>query len=195
MPIYSVDHASLLISAVATLVAACAGLISYAVYRSQSDPDVVIFAEADELRPSIINLVIKNMGRGPAYDVRFRLSSQLPSSAFGLNIEDRKDYEVMGDGPLVTGIPFLPPGSKRVITWGQLGGLYGILGDNAVVITSIYKSRHFGIPRKIANKQSSVVEIFSFKGTDASRKNYEAQIADGIKELSKSVSQIARNMT
>lgn len=194
MAIDSVDHASLLISSVATLVAACAGLISYAVYRSQSDPDVVIFAEADELRPSIINLVIKNIGRAPAYDVRFRSSSQLPARAFGLHAEDRKDFKIMDDGPLVTGIPFLPPGSKRVITWGQFGGLYGILGDKAVVITSIYKSHHFGIPRKIATKQSSVVEIFSFKGTDASRKNYEAQIADGVKELSKSVSQIARNM-
>ena len=194
MTIELVDHASLLISAVATLIAACAGLISYAVYRSQSDPDVVVFSEADELRPSIINLVIKNIGRAPAYDVRFSMSTQLPARAFGLTAEDRQEFEIMDDGPLVTGIPFLPPGSKRVITWGQFGGLYRILGDNAVIITSSYKSRHFGIPRKIENKQSSLLEIFSFEGTNASSKNYEAQIADAVNELSKSISQIARKM-
>lgn len=194
MQIDASDHASVLISAVATIVATCASLISYAVYRSQSDPDVIVYAEADSLSPSIINLVIRNIGRAPAYDVKFNTSSQLPAAAFGIDPSECWDCKVMNDGPLIAGIPFLPPDSKRVIPWGQFGGLYKALGDNVVFVCASYKSRHFGIPRKITNKQSSAVEIHSFKGTDGSSKNHGKQIADNIKELSKSIGQIVKKM-
>lgn len=194
MPVNASDYATVFISTVATFVAACAAAISYAVYRTQADPDVVVYAETDSLRPTIINLVIKNIGRAPAYDVRFTSSTQLPAEAFGLNPGECPDCKIMTDGPLVTGIPFLPPDSKRVITWGQFGGLYRALGDDVVSVCAIYKSRHFGIPRKIRIEQTSAVEIRSFKGTDGSNKNYEKQIADNIKELSKGVGQIAKKI-
>ena len=55
----------------AVIVAAGAAWISYAVYRSQADPDIMVYAESDERRPSIINLIILNAGKAPAYDVKF----------------------------------------------------------------------------------------------------------------------------
>lgn len=82
MPANSIDHMTLLISVAATLVATCAAFISYAVYRSQSDPDVVVYAEADEQRPTIINLIIKNLGKASAYDVKFETNVPMPVDSF-----------------------------------------------------------------------------------------------------------------
>jgi hypothetical protein len=31
-------------------------------------------------------------------------------------------------GPLVTGIPALAPGGRRILTWGQYGGLKKVIG-------------------------------------------------------------------
>lgn len=95
---------------------------------------------------------------------------------------------------MINGIPFLAPAAKRVITWGQYRGLYTALGDSVIRITVRYKSRHFGMPKRIRNEQFSVVEIRSFKGTDASSRNYGGQIADNIKELTRVAYQIAKKI-
>ncbi|MDI6797038.1 MAG: hypothetical protein QMD09_08835, partial [Desulfatibacillaceae bacterium] len=69
------------------------------------------------------DIVILNIGRSPAHDVTFDLSEALPNKAFGKRASEAKVSEEMVDGPLIQGIPFLPPNGKRVIRWGQLGGL------------------------------------------------------------------------
>lgn len=179
------------VSTLATLIAAGAAWISYAVYRSQADPDIMIYAEVDNLRPSPINLVIRNAGRAAAYDITFTSNLDIPSEAWGLNVTDASKHKRMISGPLVSGIPFLPPDGKRIITWGQYGGLFSAIGDSHILVTSRYKSQHFGIPWKIRHRQTSTLEIASFKGTDASDKNSHKQIVFQLAAIEKAIKNVS----
>lgn len=132
-------------SIAAAIVAVSATLINYLFFRSQVDPHVIVYATADEKRPSIIALVIENVGKSMAKDVTFKFSRSFPKNAFGIEKAKAAQPEQMNEGPLITGIPSLGPGSKRVITWGQFGGLHKALGDKPVDITVDFK-RETGIP-------------------------------------------------
>ena len=109
-------------------------------FRSQVEPHVVVYAKSDERRPSIIVLVIENIGKGLAKDVEFELPKAFPGRAFGIGPDDAKTAKPMQDTPLIGGIPSLGPGAKRVITWGQWGGLYKALGDSVANIKVRFKS-------------------------------------------------------
>src|SRR5207249_12291461 len=115
--------------------------LTYGILRAQSDPHVVIYARSDELRPTIIELVIQNVGRSIATDVRFEFSRPMFWHAYGITEDQAQPPQPMEDGPLVTGIPALGPGEMRRITWGQFGGLKRALGDE--VITATVRFRGF----------------------------------------------------
>jgi hypothetical protein len=97
----------------------------------------------------------------------------------------------MTSGPLVHGIPFLPPNGRRVITWGQFGGLYAAIGENHLIVTARYRSQHFGLPWRIRHHQTSILEINSFKSTDASDKNYDKQMVVQLEAIAKALRGIA----
>ena len=118
-----INTATFLISLSSMFIALFAAFVSYIVYRSQADPEIIIYAQADRKRPSLINLVIENIGKAPAKDVTFIVPSNFPAKAFGIDPKKAKEAKKMIDGPLIRGIPFFPPGGIRTITWGQYGGL------------------------------------------------------------------------
>jgi hypothetical protein len=106
-----------------------------------------------------------------------------------------KEAEKMGDGPLIRGIPFLPPGGTRVLTWGQYAGLVKALGDGCVLVTANYKSQHFCLPWPIAHSTTCPLEIVSFEATDDSDKNYDRQIAKNVEKLTKAVQDAVKGIT
>jgi len=127
-----------ILSLVALVIALASSIINYLMLRSQREPEVIVYALPDAKRPSIINLVIENVGKGRALDVQFESSRSVPKQAFGF--EDAPVPSVMNDGPLIHGIPAFVAGEKRIITWGQFGGLHKGLGDSVLDISAIYKS-------------------------------------------------------
>ena len=70
-------------------------------FRTQVDPHVVVYATPDKTRPSVIVLVIENVGKRVAKNVRFTLSEPLPGDAWGLG-DDVPEPEQMRSGPLIT---------------------------------------------------------------------------------------------
>jgi hypothetical protein len=183
------------ISFVAVLIALFAAFVSYAVYRNQADPDVIVYGELDDDRSSIMNLVISNVGNGAAYDVSFESSGPVPADAFGLDKNLAPDAEIMDSGPLITGIPFLPPGGRRTITWGQYGGLTKALGTETIWVTAKYRSHHIGIPWRIRHTSKCPLEVVSFERTDASDRNYIGKVANGVEALTKSVDKVSAAIT
>ena len=185
MDITWINIGSFWISIGATFIAFFAAMVGYIIYRSQTDPEIIVYVEDDEKRPTIMNLIIKNIGKGVARDIRFSFSKDLPSKAWGVSEDKAEIAPKMDDGPLISGIPFLPPGGKRVVTWGQYGGLMKNLERKTFVVTAKYNSDHFGFPKKVKHVNQCPLEVFSFEGTDASDKNYDKKIAENIEKLTK----------
>lgn len=177
------------ISLVLVLITVSATIVNYIFFRSQVDPDVIIYVSPDENRPSFILLIVENIGHGLAKDISFSISNPIPQKAFGFS--DAPVPKQMDFGPLINGIPALGPGSKRIITWGQFGGLTKGIGDEIIYVTITFKSDHiFGLGNRL-HKTVCPIDVKSFEGTDASDINWEKKTAQNLEKISKSLNQFA----
>lgn len=159
-------------------IATASAIITHAVYRSSTDPEIIVYADTDKKRPSIINLIIKNIGKGPAKDITFKTSKKLPKRAYG--IEEPNDMaEVMDSGPIISGIPYMAPNQEIIITWGQYGGLKKYIGKGNIVVTAQYKrTTTINIWKK---SSSSKLFIEAFYGSDMSDSNWDKKLVDELK--------------
>ena len=166
------------------MIATTSAIINYLMLRANNDPAVVVYAAHDPRRPSIINLVIENVGRGLAYNIHFTANQPIPKSAFGIEKGPSKEpAESMTDGPLIDGIPFLAAGDTRVITWGQYGGLCEALKDKSIEIVAHYQSKPALRFLNRNHSTGSAISMKSFAGTDASDNNWDKRIAEHLKDI------------
>ncbi len=142
------------------LAAAVYTFLTYRLVRAQSEPNVVIYVRHDDSRPTMIEIVVENIGRGLASNLAFTASRPIPSRAFGVSVEHAQPASTMTDGPLIEGIPALGPGDSRRVDWGQYGGLLKALGDETIQVTCTYQHGARKMPRVFGT-----LDIRSFKGT------------------------------
>lgn len=169
---------------VTALVTAAYTYFTLRLVRAQGEPKVIVYVKHDLNRPSILMIVIENIGRDIAHDVRFVPSRSIPVQAWGIEHPDAKVAATMTDGPLLSGIPALGPNDSRVITWGQYGGLSHAIGDEPIVVRYTYSHER----RKFSGETR--LEVKSYFGTDASEAP-EIVVAKGIKEIQKSLQVIS----
>jgi|TARA_R110001592_G_scaffold44562_3_gene143179 hypothetical protein len=183
-----VELSAFIVSLVAVIIATTSTLISYLLFRDAKDPHVVVYADPDLKRPSIINLIIENTGRSAAWNVSFQSTKPVPQEAFG--IENARKPASMNRGPIVNGIPCLGPGSRRVITWGQFDGIrQGIDGDY-LDITSTYQSEPSLAFWKRAHQTVSRIDIQSFENFNVSDRNWDKKIAEQLEVIASEVKRL-----
>lgn len=174
------------VTAIATLVLAFLTFVYVRITRkildSQSDPCVIVSVIHDNERPTILQLVARNIGNGLAHDITFEFSKPLPKKAWGISKEEAKDAPIMDAGPLILGIPALGPGEERRLDWGQYGGLSKAIGEEPITAIS-----HFKKNGKKMRPVKSYLDIKSFEFTNASESSI-AKIAKYIERLSKDIS-------
>jgi hypothetical protein len=157
----------LLVTVVLAAITAMYVVVTLWLYRSQTDPDVVVFATGDEDEQTLIWLVVENLGKSVASEVTFRWSSP-PMWAYGLSLESA-DMPTPFVGPLVSGIRSLGPGSRRVFVWGQYGGIAKALssvpnGELSVTCGFTGGDRRFLGDRRI-HRREFVIDLKSFDET------------------------------
>lgn len=185
------------ISIFMAFIATASVVVTYAVFRSSTDPVVIVYADPDTKRPSIVNLIIKNIGNGAAHSIKFKPTRPLPYKAFSIEVPEKmpKSMEV---GPIITGIPFLAPGQKITLTWGQYGGLYKYIGDEPIQVKARYYAA--GKPRFYSRRLSatSSLDVRTFEYSESSEHGYGPNLVKEFKALnqlfisvSEGISQIA----
>lgn len=161
-------------------------IVAYIVYYDNSTGDVVVYAQVDRKRPTIINLVIHNIGKGIARDIKFICLDGIPMAANGISglKEPLKIYET---GALINGLPILFPDEKLVYSWGQFGGLKEALDGKPLEIEIIFSSRNSLqlMRRKIRNKL--VIDITAFEGVDISTTIFEQEVKKSLQAIAKSL--------
>jgi hypothetical protein len=161
--------------------------LTYRLVRLETDPKVIVYTRSDPDRPSILVLVVENIGREIAEAVTFTSSRPIPAKAFGLSINDAAAAGAMTDGPLIDGIPALGPGATRAITWGQFGGLRKALGDEPLRLSLTYRSGE----RVFTG--DAVLEVKSYTSTDASRRPHVV-VAESLKSIAESLEEIRASL-
>jgi hypothetical protein len=165
--------------------------LTYQLVRSQREPHVIVYVRHDESRPTMLQIVIANIGGGVASNLRFHLSRPVPHRAWGLDPENVSIASSMTDGPLIEGVRSLAPGDSRKIDWGQFWGLLKAIGDEAITVTCEYEDR-----RRKGYGETFPLEVRSFKTTNATGSDAQRVIAEleGIKrpleQLSKDVAKM-----
>jgi len=185
---------SLFWAGVAAVAAAITALmtIAYAYFtlglvRAMAEPKVIVYVKHDLERPTLLTIVIENIGRDIARDVTFVPSRSIPSKAFGISPGEAQETQPMREGPLISGIPSLGPGDSRVIDWGQYGGLSKALGSAPILLDYTY--RH---GRRTIQGQAKL-EVLSYAATNASEKPMVA-MARALKDISRSMSRISSDI-
>jgi len=171
------------VSLILVLITVSATFINWLLFRAQIDPQVIVYVKHDEARPSILLLVIENVGKGLALNVQFELSKPIPFHAFGIDLKTAKQPENMASGPLIDGIPSIGPSASRILVWGQYGGLTKGLGDDIVKVTCNYESQR---PNPFRNKKhftECLIDVKSFTDTDATDPDGARQSAKEIKRI------------
>jgi hypothetical protein len=126
---------------VSPLVTLLAVSVAYIALVRQSRPHVLVHYRPNSGIPSMIDLVVENLGGGLARNLKF--SEPLPSQCWGIDKPVGKGGDVLGDG-----LPALASGQQMIFDAGQYGGLEARLG-NALEIKISYSYRNpIGINRK-----------------------------------------------
>lgn len=176
------------VSAIATVILASLTFIyiriTKRILEAQSNPCVIISVIHDEERPTILQLVIKNVGAGLAEDISFEFSRPIPARALGISEKDAKTVETFTSGPLVEGIPALGPSEQRKIDWGQYGGLAKNLGSEPIIVKCRFKKNG-----KLMPVVQCKLDVKSFKGTVATRRPI-AMIAKELEKISKDLQRL-----
>jgi hypothetical protein len=172
------------------IVTAAATAINYFLYKVQVAPEIVVLVVVDDRRPSMINLVIENIGKGVAKNIRFTSSEPIPK-AYGVAPSVAEPATLLSAGPFVSGIPALGPGAKRVLTWGQYGGLHSALGNRVIKVTATYTAdqRTPWDPEEYSTE--SLLDVRSLEGLSIPDHNYDKAAADDLKKIADAVQQLS----
>lgn len=156
--------------------------------RAQTEPKVIVYVKHDKDRPTLLLLVIENIGHEIAHNVKFAPARTLPAGAWGLPGDEIAPAQAMLTGPIVTGIPALGPGDSRVINWGQWAGLNTALGGRAIEIEFSYEARN----RKVRDR--TLLEVESYAYTDASDSPAVASVKH-LGQIAQNTASIARSLS
>jgi|AACY02.7.fsa_nt_gi hypothetical protein len=157
-----------IVSPLATLLAVW---VAYLALLRSSQPQMLAYYQPNPDVPSLIDLVVENIGGSSAIDVTF--SEPLPIRCYGIEKSD-------GDGALVpkSGFPSVSPGQRYIFNGGQYAGLESKLGAGLTVKIS-YKFRSpAGFLRKAS--ESFVLGIEHLKGMPT-RISADQAIVDALK--------------
>ncbi len=168
------------ISPLATLLAVW---VAYLSLLRRAEPQLLVYYQPNPDVPSLIDLVIENIGGGNAIGVTF--SEPLPISCFG--IEKPND-----EGSVVSrqGFPAISPGQRYTFNGGQYSGLHSKLSSGLAVRAS-YKFRNpLGFTRK--HDEAFMLSIEYMKGMPT-RTSANQAIVDALKGPNTTTLQEIRN--
>lgn len=172
----------LLINILTMLVAVGSSCISYLVYKESTYPDVIVYLEQNNEVKTVLNIVIKNIGKSAAKDVTFSFNEDTFKNSL-----PNGEYSALTKGALVSGIPFLAPGSCRILRLGNFADSKKILGDHKIRVTTTFRKANSKNPfaKNITNE--SYIELLSLARVDASDNSNEKKIAENLARIEKAL--------
>ena len=182
MPIWTAVSA--IAAALAVIVAAIYTRVTYRLFLTTDEPKVILFVRHDHERPTLLTIVIENIGRSIAEDVKFIPSRPVPKNAYGIEAAAIGNAQHMTTGPLVKGIPALGPGDRRVLNWGQYAGLSSALAAGPIRVDIEYRHGRRNL-RGVAR-----LDVESYADTDASEPP-QVTMANSSKKAAVSLDRIA----
>lgn len=168
------------ISPLATLLAVW---VAYLAVHKSSQPQLLVYYQPNPDVPSLIDLVIENIGGGSALEVKF--SEPLPIDWWGIEKPDRTGCFISKNG-----FPALSAGQRYTFNGGQYSGLESTVGEGLKVNVS-YKYRNpLGVLR---NAEEPILLGIQHLGRMPTRTSASQAIVDALKGPNKTTVQEIRD--
>jgi hypothetical protein len=162
--------------------------LTHKLLKNQVEPCVILTVEHDPDRPTMFQLVVKNIGNSVARDISFEFSRPLPVKAFGVETGDGNKAPTLDSGPLHQGIPALGPGETRKIDWGQYGGLIEAVGEKPIIAKCNFKMGNKQLP-----ETENPLDIASFYNTQA-HKPLKLRYTESLENMAKGINNFSTGM-
>ncbi len=150
----------------------------------ETDPEISIYLEAGHSSQPLISLVIGNIGRGPAYDVRFTVSPDDP-------IWENHDWRLTKITFLRNdeGLPYMAPGQMIRVDIGTFMSLRKT--PFSISASYLSKAQHRSKRRSSRPFASSfTLSVGKFEGMALPQETPEQQIANHLKKIAAEVGEI-----
>lgn len=159
---------TLIISPLSALIAVW---IAYIAILRNSQPLLLVYYQPNPDIPSLIDLVIENVGNGNAINVTF--SDPIPINCYGISTPDGE-----GESLFESGIPMIAPKQRYIFNGGQFAGLKSKL-NAGLTIKAKYKYRSpTGMLRKDSESFTLIIDHLSGMPT---RTSSSQAIVDALK--------------
>lgn len=165
-------------------------IVSYAVFKSNDEPKIIIYIEPNYEKESIINLVIENIGNSAAFNVTFESDRKIPFKAFGLNGLNNP-IQYFESGVFVHGIKVFNPKQKYIYDWGQFNGLKEALDNKELFITAQYSYKY---PLNFWTSRITDKSIINIKELESLPMN-QGGIHQHFKDIVKNLDKINSNLS
>lgn len=130
--------------------------------EAQNKPYVIVYAKQRDDAPSVVQIIIENVGTSPAYDIKFSVPKKFALRAWGI-AEPTTRPAILDSGPWIEGVKQLAPKQRIVFSWGQYGGIKSSLDGDVAKISVNFKNA----AGKDEPKTENFLDIKDFKGADA----------------------------
>lgn len=153
--------------------------------QAQTEPHVEVFYRPRDEWISLLDIVVKNIGAGPAYDLKFSMVADESNKATHellTRLSELKSIE--------NGISFLGPGQEFASFWTSMVDQFDQKMQAKIVITSSFLST---TGDKYTRKH--VVDLSELKGLQRIGKPPLLKIAESVEQLQKDVGSLAKRLT
>lgn len=130
--------------------------------EAQNKPYVIVYAKQRDDAPSVVQIIIENVGTSPAYDIKFSIPQNFALRAWGID-KPTNTPALLDSGPWIEGIKQLVPKQKITFYWGQYGGIKSLLSGNIAKISVNFKNA----AGKDEPKTENFLDIKDFEGATA----------------------------
>ena len=149
---------------------------------AQDRPLVIV--DADYSDQSIIDIVVRNIGKGAAKEVTFEFSAPMVSS---MSVREDSEASPLNELPYFKeGIDFLAPGAEIRCTWDSYFALLPLLRDRGYEEGISITSRYEDLAGDFAYETKWTINPLRLSGAPHVRRR-------GMNDLAESVEKIARN--
>jgi len=143
--------------------------------KAQTEPCIAIYLKPSQASIHFLDLIIKNIGMGPAYDVTFKILEEF-------ELKEKTDRKISQIDFINEGIKYMPPNHSLETYAFRILGQYNEIIDKAIKIQVSYKNSE---KKKIV--ETTHLNMSQFKGKQTLGENPLNKIAKNIEKIKSDV--------
>lgn len=152
--------------------------------RVETDPDIAIYIEMQRFSSVSIDMVIRNVGRGSAHNLRLVLD---PPEGVTWTDATGQAHSLLDLALITGGLEYMAPGQEKRFLYGGIN----TLSERPIMITAIYEGKNHppGAPQF---RDTFAIDLGVFGGVYVPTGVPEVSIPRSLKEIARSMNRLTR---